>query len=98
MANAHLIATVDFCRYHDVEYTFITSLQEAGLVEITIVNETPYIPETELQKLERMIHLHHDLEINIAGIEAITHLLERIEQMQENMQGLRNRLRIYEED
>jgi hypothetical protein len=81
-----------------VEYTFITSLQEAGLVEITIVNETPYIPETELQKLERMIHLHHDLEINIAGIEAITHLLERIEQMQENMQGLRNRLRIYEED
>jgi chaperone modulatory protein CbpM len=67
-------------------------------VEITIVNETPYIPETELQKLERMIHLHHDLEINIAGIEAITHLLERVEQMQENMQGLRNRLRIYEED
>jgi chaperone modulatory protein CbpM len=98
MANTHLIATVDFCRYHEVEYTFIASLQEAGLVEITIVNETPYIPETELQKLERMIHLHHDLEINIAGIEAITHLLERVEQMQENMQGLRNRLRIYEED
>ena len=81
-----------------MEYTFITSLQEAGLVEITIVNETPYIAETELQKLERMIHLHHDLEINIAGIEAITHLLERVEQMQENMIGLRNRLRIYEED
>jgi hypothetical protein len=45
-----------------------------------------------------MIHLHHDLEINIAGIEAITHLLERVEQMQQNMKGLRNRLRIYEED
>jgi chaperone modulatory protein CbpM len=45
-----------------------------------------------------MIHLHHDLEINIAGIEAITHLLERVEQMQENVRGLRNRLRLYEDE
>ena len=98
MTNTHLIATVDYCRFHDVEYTFINSLHEAGLVQITVVNETPYIPETELQKLERMIHLHHDLEINIAGIEAITHLLERVELMQENLRGLKNRLRLYEED
>jgi len=98
MANTHLIATVDFCRYHGVEYTFINALHEAGLVQITIVNETPYIPETELQKLEHMIHLHHDLEINIAGIEAITHLLERVEQMQENLRELKNRLRLYEEE
>ena len=98
MANAHLITTVDFSRYHDVEYTFINSLHEAGLIQITVVNETPYIPDTELQKLERMIHLHHDLEINIAGIEAITHLLERMEQMQENVRGLKNRLRLYEDE
>jgi len=98
MATKSLIATNDFCVYYNVEYTFINSLQEAGLVQITTVNETTFIPETELQKLERMIHLHHDLEINIAGIEAITHLLDRVEQMQENMRGLKNRLRIYEQD
>ena len=78
--------------YHHVEYTFITSLKEAGLLEVTLINETTYIPESELQKLERMIRMHHDLEINIAGIEAITHLLERIEQMQEEMRVLRNRV------
>ena len=98
MTKEHLIATSDFCVYYNVERTFITSLQEAGLVQITVVNETPYIPETELQKLEKMIHLHHDLEINIAGIEAITHLLDRVEQMQANMLSLKNRLRLYEED
>jgi len=37
--------------------------------------------------------LYHDLEINIAGIEAITHLLERVEQLQEEMRVLRNRVR-----
>jgi chaperone modulatory protein CbpM len=98
MTADHLIPASDFCVYYNVERTFISSLHEAGLVQITVVNETTYIPETELQKLEKMIHLHHDLEINIAGIEAITHLLGRMEQMQEDMRGLKNRLRIYEID
>jgi len=97
MTTEHLITTTDFCTYYNVERTFITSLQDAGLVQVTIINETTYIPETELQKLEKMIHLHHDLEINIAGIEAITHLLDRVEQMQEDMRQLRNRLRLYED-
>lgn len=97
MTTKNLIPASDFCVYYNIEYTFINSLQEAGLVKITTVNETTYIPQTELQKLEKIIHLHHDLEINIAGIEAITHLLERVEEMQENMRGLRNRLRRYEE-
>lgn len=98
MATEGLIAANDFCVYYNVEYTFIDSLQEAGLVQITTVNKATYIPETQLQKLERIIHLHHDLEINIAGIEAITHLLDRVEQMQENIRSLKNRLRIYEQD
>jgi len=98
MTTENLIAANDFCVFYNIEYTFINSLQEAGLVHVTTVNQTTYIPKTELQKLEKIIHLHHDLEINIAGIEAITHLLERVEQMQEDMRGLRNRLRSYEND
>jgi len=89
---AHLIATTDICTYHEVEYTFISSLSEAGLIELKVVNHTTFIPESELQKLEKMIRMHHELEINVAGIEAITHLLERVEQMQEEMRVLRNRV------
>ena len=88
----NLIATTDICTCHGVEYTFISSLQEAGLVQLKVVNHTTYLPENELQKLEKMIRLHHELEINIAGIEAITHLLQRVELMQEEMRLLRNRL------
>jgi len=94
----HLIAANDFCVYHQVEYTFITSLQEAGLVEITVVDKTTYIPESQLQKLERIIRLHNELEINLPGIEAITHLLERVEQLQEDTRSLRNQLRLYESE
>ncbi len=72
-----MIATTDICTYHEVEYTFISSLSEAGLIELHVVNEVTYIPEGELQKLEKMIRMHNELEINVPGIEAITHLLER---------------------
>jgi chaperone modulatory protein CbpM len=97
MATTGLIAADDFCTYHEVEYTFIRSLNEAGLVEVRVTRQGTYIPESELQKLERMIRLHRELEINVAGIEAITHLLQRVESVQEEMRTLRNRLRRYEE-
>jgi chaperone modulatory protein CbpM len=89
----NLIATADICTYHEVEFTFIDSLGNAGLLEVRVVENVPYIPETQLQKLEKMIRMHQELEINIAGIEAITHLLERVEHMHEELRVLRNRLR-----
>ena len=92
MNQKNLVAADDICMYHQVEYTFISSLQDAGLVHFKVVDQTTYIPESELQKLERMIRMHHELEINIAGIEAINHLLDRVEQMQEEMRVLRNRV------
>jgi len=88
----NLIATTEICTYHDVEYTFINSLGEAGLVDLKVVKKNTYIPETELQKLEKMIRMHHELEINVAGIEAIIHLLDRVEQMQEELRVLRNKV------
>lgn len=93
MATRHLITITDFCSYHHIEHTFISSLHEAGLIKIEQPN---YIPESELHKLEKMIRLHHDLEINIAGIEAISHLLERVELLNENIRIMKNKLQFYE--
>jgi len=92
MSQVNLIAANDICTHHSVEYTFINSLGEAGLVKIKVVKKNAYIPEPELLRLEKMIRMHQELEINVAGIEAIVHLLERVEQMQEEMRLLRNRL------
>ncbi|PJJ84605.1 chaperone modulator CbpM [Mucilaginibacter auburnensis] len=96
MRTESLIAAKQFCIYHEVEDTFIAELKDAGLIEITIIDQEHYIPEHELQKLERLIRLHNELEINTAGIEAITHLLQRLEAVQEEMRLLRNRLTAYE--
>jgi hypothetical protein len=96
MTTKPLVTVADFCVYHNLEQTFIIDLEQAGLIEITIVDEITYIPESELENLERMIRMHRELDINVAGIEAITHLLKRIEDFQEEVRVLKNRLKLYE--
>jgi chaperone modulatory protein CbpM len=95
METADLISVKDFCLYHNVEHIFIQSLYEADLVDVTVIDETIHIPASELRKLEKLINLYQ-LDINVAGIEAISHLLYRMEKMQDDMQRLKNKLRLYE--
>ena len=43
-----------------------------------------------------MVRLHYDLEINMEGIDAITHLLKKLQTMQDEISVLKNKLRVYE--
>jgi hypothetical protein len=97
MKTADLISTSDFCLFHDVEINFVELLQEADLIKVTIVNKDTFIPKTELQKLEKLINLYQ-LGINVEGLEAISHLLDRFEKTQEDLRYLRNKLRLYEDN
>jgi len=92
MQPAHLIKAEEFCSHHQLDVSFIRSLAQSGLVEITVIEQTIFIEDDQLEALERYARLHQDLEINLAGIEAIHHLLDRMKQLQQQMQQLRNRL------
>lgn len=92
MENDELIPAKDFCIYHNIEYSFISSLEESGLISVTSVEHSSFIPSEEIQKLEKFIRLHYDLDINLEGIETINHLLEKIEEMQKEILGLRNKI------
>lgn len=95
MATENLIAATDFCTYHHIEYAFIGSLEDAGLVELVMLNEEKFIEMNQLPQLERIIRLSQDLDINIAGIDVIIYLLKRMEHMQEEISALRNKIGVY---
>ena len=95
MENEHLISVEQFCAHYNIENTFINALTEFGLVEITTVETTSFIHIDHIRNLEKLIHLH-ELDINMEGIEAIFHLLERMDHMQNELLTLKNRLRFYE--
>ena len=71
-------------------------MQEAGLVRIIKHEDEYYLHYEELATLEKFIRLHHDLDINPEGIEAISYMLERMQTMQQEIASLKNRLEIYE--
>ena len=96
MQTEDLIAANDFCTHHKIEYSFINSLSENGLITITTVHENRYIPSSELHKLEQFVRLHTDLNINLEGLEVISYLLQRIENMQNQITALKNKLRMFE--
>jgi hypothetical protein len=96
MQTEKLIAVDIFCANHNIEISFITSLQQTGLIEITTVKDNSYIDSTQLLQLEKIVHFYYELDINLEGIETITHLLQRVTSLQDEIISLRNRLRLYE--
>ena len=94
----NLISTSEFCVYHNIEFSFISNLKESGLVETIKLKQVDYIPEDQIGKLERMIRLHQELDINLEGIDTIDHLLNKIQHLQEEVILLNNKLRLYEDN
>jgi len=93
-----LISTHEFCASHHIEISFIDSLEETGLIEITTIEDTGFIQISQLQQLERIIRLYNELGINVEGIDTITHLLHRIIGLQDEVTALKNKLRLFEND
>ena len=92
METTYLLALPQFCQLYNVELTFINALNDYGLIEIVTVEDNLYIHHEHLRDLEKLIRLHYDLEINMEGIDVISHLLKRVDEMQGELNRLRNAL------
>jgi hypothetical protein len=98
MQKEEMIIIDEFCIHHNIDIGFINSLQDSGLIKITHNDEKLYLPESQLSELEKMVRLFYELDINLEGIETITYLLTRMNQMQREIIRLNNRLSVYESD
>lgn len=98
MKKINMIPAAEFCSYHNITVNFLDLLQEAGMIELASVENSVYIYENQLGDIEKMIRMYYEMDINIEGIETISRLLKRINDMQDEILLLKNRLRFYEED
>ena len=96
MQTEYLVAVDEFCACHNIEISFIISLQQTGLIEIKTIDQNGFIVADQLPQVEKFIRLYYDLDINLEGIETISHLLDRMNDMQQGITELRNRLSLYE--
>lgn len=78
--------------YYQIETTFVQQLDEYGLIELNRSGKKQFINYEQLPDLEKFIRLYYELEINMEGIEAITHLLNRMQHLQQEIKRLENEL------
>jgi hypothetical protein len=91
-----LIAVNEFCVHHKIEISFIELLQQNGLIKINTIESKYFVEKEQLPQLEKIVLFYYDLNINLEGIETITYLLKRIEDYQNEITELKNRLGLYE--
>lgn len=91
-----LIIVSEYCQKCHIDPSFILLLEEGGLIDIDTVGGEKYLLSSQLRELEQYTRMYYDLSINIEGIDAIHHLLNRMESLHQEMNRLRNRLRLYE--
>lgn len=98
MQTNEMIPAEEFCIHHNIETSFIYSLKEAGLIEVSTVNNKTYVPVNQLHNLEKLVRFYYELDINLEGIETIAYLLQRMNEMQQKIVQLSNRLSLYENE
>lgn len=96
METEELIAIQLYCTNEGLEASFVEALGERGLIRITTIREQRYVEPEHLPRIEKLARMHYDLQINLEGLEAISHMLERMENMQQEMRLLQQRLGVYE--
>lgn len=96
MLTEEMIPAQQFCIYHDIEISFIHALHDYDLIEVIKLQEEIFVPKDQLQQLEKLVRLHYEMDINLEGIETITHLLQKVSMLQLHILELNNRLSSFE--
>jgi hypothetical protein len=93
-----LLKINDICELYDVEFDFIDKIIENELIP-TVENDSElFIEENELPVLEKIINLHYDLGVNIEGIEVILNLLEKIDELNEEITRLNRIVKYFDQE
>lgn len=95
MDTTNYISIQQFCANYKVPSSFIDALHDYELVEITITKNEHYLKTNQLNEVEKMMRLYYDLDINLEGIDAIYNLLKQVEELQDEIMKLRNKLNFY---
>ncbi|MBK8368751.1 MAG: chaperone modulator CbpM [Bacteroidetes bacterium] len=97
METRDLILIEHFCANHEIEFSFIDSLHQFGLIEVIIHDDQKYLHQEQLKEVEKMMRMHYELDINMEGIDVISHLLKRMNSLQKELIETQNKLRLFKD-
>ena len=93
--NERRILYSECLEIYKIERSFVEELNQSGLVRLVTEQEREFVECDEFEYLEQFIRWNRDLDINVAGIEALHHLLQRMNSLQDELTRLKNELAFY---
>ncbi len=88
------IKITEFCENEKIETSFLLELNREGLLHLEKQEEVEYIDQNDLPQIEMFARWHYELGVNLEGIDAMRHMLERMKEMQRQIQILEKKLQI----
>ncbi|MFA5651688.1 MAG: chaperone modulator CbpM [Proteiniphilum sp.] len=82
-------------RIYEVDESFLESLRDAGLIQVIDQDDDRFIEYDDLSDLEQFIRWHYEMDINVEGIDALRHMLQRVRSLQSEIERLGSELRFY---
>lgn len=96
MEQINFIDVKELCAHYGIHIQFITALKESGLIELVEEKENLFLDENQLENFDKLWRLHYELEINVAGMETIQHLLQQMHILQHQLTIAKTKLQFYE--
>ncbi len=93
MLNNEFVPAELFCNTYSINVTVVESWQKMGLVEMVELEEKSYIPHDQLHKMEQLLRLHFDLDIQLEDIDVVFNLIEKVKELQSENMTLRGLLK-----
>ena len=98
MIKQYLVSTQTICSNYNIEISFVDALNKMGLIQIEIIEQNQFIHQDQISDLEKIIRLHNELDVNLEGIDVVFNLLEKERELRIELNDLKNRLRLHEND
>jgi hypothetical protein len=89
------ITVKQFCINYDIPLSFINSLSNFELIELIEIENTKHLQINDINRVEKMMRLHYDLNVNFESLDIINHLTSQINLLQEELIELNNILDFY---
>ncbi len=97
MNKEKLIPIEQLSIHYEIEMSLFYELQDFDIIEILSVEDSNFIHEDKVSVIEKVVRMQKDLNINLEGVDAVLNLLDKINDLQTELNVVKNRLRLYED-
>ena len=95
--NMKQTITIDIiCQHYEIEPSFVQRLSDLGLIEFVAEGNAQCIEEDQINQIDKIMRLYHELEINPEGIDVVFNLLQKINHLEQALQSAENKLSVFE--